>query len=139
MQLNQCKTFDEGINRIDRDLLAFIEHNVQTLKQRDKVFSFDGEREGLLKQALKNGVEGRDKVFLVYVKRGSCTDINDLEGTQETSQDVRDTVSGVAGSLTLIELNFEILAHDSNQVPNDLQVDILGELGKAEEDGTQMH
>ena len=43
---------------------------------------------------------------------------------------------GVAVSLTFVQLDLEVLAHDSDQIPNDLQVDILDELGESEEDGS---
>ena len=42
-------------------------------------------------------------------------------------------------SSTFIKLNFEVLPHHSNQIPDDLQVDILRELGQTKEDSTQMH
>ena len=136
MHLDQWETLNEGIDSFGRDLLAFIENNVQTLKQRDEVFSFNGERQGLLKQALKHSIQSRNKIFLIYIEWGSGTNIDDLEGAKESCQNVRDAVCGVAVSLTFVQLDLEILAHDSDQIPNDLQVDILNELGESEEDGS---
>ena len=43
------------------------------------------------------------------------------------------------GCVALVKLDFEVLSHHTDQVPNDLQVDILSELRQTKEDGTQMH
>ena len=42
-------------------------------------------------------------------------------------------------SLALTQFDLEVFSHDTDQVPNDLQVDILGELRQSKEHSTQMH
>ena len=42
-------------------------------------------------------------------------------------------------SIALVKLDFEVLSHHTDQVPDDLQVDILCELWQSKEDSSQMH
>ena len=48
-------------------------------------------------------------------------------------------MSRVGARLALRELYLEVLPHHANQVPNDLQVHILGELRQAKEDSSQVN
>ena len=41
--------------------------------------------------------------------------------------------------LALAQLHLEVFSHDPDQVPDYLQIDILGELRQAQKDSTQMH
>jgi len=65
-----------------------VEHNIHALKERHKVFVLQRGRDRLLKKALNNGVESGNEVFLVHVEGRTSTDIDDLEGTEKSCQDV---------------------------------------------------
>ena len=41
MNLNDCKPFNEGIDRFNRNLLTLVEYNVHTLQQSYEVLPLD--------------------------------------------------------------------------------------------------
>ena len=106
-----------------------MEHYVNALEQRYEVFTLDVAWQWLFEQALNNSIECGDKIFLIDIERRTSADLQDLEGAEKARENVRDAMRGIMVRLTFIQFNFEVLSHDRDQIPNNLQVNILGELG----------
>ena len=85
MTLKDSQSLHEGINHVNRDLLTLVEHDVHTLKEGDEVFVFNLSRERLLEHPLNHCIQSSNEVFLINIEGGTCTNIDDLEGTQQTS------------------------------------------------------
>ena len=98
MHLESGQALDEGIDCICRHLFPLVENYVHAFEEGDEVFIFDREGQGSLIHALYYGVECRYKVFLVDVEGLPGSHFDYLEGTEQASQYIGDTVSrGIRG------------------------------------------
>ena len=129
MHLDDSQSLDEGIYCLYGNLLSLMEHYVNALKQRYEVFALDVAWQWLFEQALNDSIERGDKIFLIDVERRSSTNLQDLEGAEQAGENIRDAMRGIMVRLTFIQFNFEVLSHDRDQIPDNLQVNILSELG----------
>ena len=94
MELEESESLDEGVNHVGGNLLALVEHDVHTLEESNEVLVFDLSWQGRLEHSLDNCIQSSHEVLLINIEGCTCTDINDLEGTQKTSQDVGDAAIG---------------------------------------------
>ena len=76
------------------------------------------------------------EIFLVYIENTTSSNIHDLKGTKQASKYVRNSLVPCRLSC-LKQFNFEVLSHDIDQIPNNLNVDILGKLAETQENRAQ--
>ena len=127
MHLEDCKALDKGIDSVSGNLFTFIEDDVHTLKECNKVLVLDKESKRPLIHALDDCIKCWDKVFFINIESLSCSNLDDLESTEQTCQNIWDAI-GVGTSLAVADFDFEVFSHYWNQIPNNFQVDILGKL-----------
>lgn len=111
MQLEQGKALDEGIDRLNSNLLPLEEYNLHALKERCKVLGLGVGRPRLLKQPLNDCVQGVDEILLVHLERGGAC-VKDLKCAEQTCQYVANVLNRPSLVLVCIELDFEVLAHN---------------------------
>lgn len=88
MHLQHGKPFDKCVDQLSGELLFRYENDLKAFQERDEVLEFDPWVSGLLKHSLQNCVQRGCEVLLVHVENSASTHFEDLERTQEASQNI---------------------------------------------------
>jgi hypothetical protein len=134
MHLELGEALRECGQDVGGELLSLDEDEVGALQEGEEVLRREGG--GVLHHPGDDRVQTVDEVLLFDVERAASADFDYLEGAQKCGYDVLNLCRVGVGALSdPIWLEFEIdeLPQHVDQIPDNFDVDVLGELRYAQE------
>jgi len=86
MHLQNRESFYKGIDQVNWQLLFLHKNDFNHFKQSKEIFLLNSRVTRLLVKSLEHYIEGRYKVFLIYIESWASTDLQNLKSTKQTSQ-----------------------------------------------------